>query len=628
MVVNTSETTTTATAMMATATTTSMKSRRSSRIGTITGSATKGRQQSPDSGTSTSSNEDKQQPHNQSFKRWLRPSSWSLLQKKPTSIPLEDLPVEEELLRLGKAIEDTSSGATSDTSKDGSGSKGGAKDMIWWLRLSDMAVGEPWRGSSSDYGETFHVQSITLDSVTGTTAPANHEYALKRLPTSTSSKKQKHQLRDKKAMARGLKKLINEATVLARIGNHPNILALRGLPADLGRLELLRSDDFFLLLDRTLGRDNLDKRIRKWRQQSVRNSNTLNGVAGATIASAAIHAASSSPFASPMLLRLESDMTPCPNDEWIPRKTSYAFQIAKAIQACHKAGIILRDLSPHNIGFAQDDPHLVQLYDLGHAQDATDAADSHNTTMMRHSDSISSNDSYCFVDPATLAGRRRYMAGEIWTTGKYSFQSDVYSWAMIYYEMCTETKPYRGLSTFDHQKFVCEGGERPPLAKYCLPEGIDNLLARAWDHKVARRLTIDQVCDRIQTLLLQFDPCLYFYDQGEDDFLFDVQVRRDDDCVSDLDDNDLASHTDVDMDDFDLSTDSTDEVPARAMNMAAALSEDAEDLSQDEQRIFCCSADHSSCRSSKASKPASYATHASLNSQPPESPCKMVPSAA
>lgn len=203
----------------------------------------------------------------------------------------------------------------------------------------------------------------------------NKLYALKRIPTAKNG--------STRVKKRHLKTLIQEANILVKLGDHPNFPSLRGLPA-----KNCPENDFFLLMDR-LHADTLETRIRQWQMagKSFETSNWEHYME---------------------YLGDDDDTTATPNDDLIPRKTNYALQIAQALKACHDAGIVVRDLSPETIGFSLQDPHRIQLLELGHAMDTNS------------------------LQVATkMVGRRRYQAGEVWKTGQYSFKTDVYRYVGI-----------------------------------------------------------------------------------------------------------------------------------------------------------------------------------------------------
>jgi Protein kinase domain len=184
-----------------------------------------------------------------------------------------------------------------------------------------------------------------------------HLFSLKRIPAGSSTRSKK----------RHLKLLLQEASILVQLGDHPNIPSLRALPT-----ASCPCYDFFLLTDR-LHPDTLETRMRLWHQQGWTNPKN------------------------------DDDTTATPNEDWIPRKTNYALQIAQALQACHDAGIVVRDLCPETIGFSMQDPHCIQLIQLGHAMDTKS-----------------------LQVPTKMVGNQRYLAAEVWKTGQYSFATDVY----------------------------------------------------------------------------------------------------------------------------------------------------------------------------------------------------------
>lgn len=307
-------------------------------------------------------------------------------------------------------------------------------------------------------------------------------FSLKRIPPNQNSSTRVKKLH--------LKLLIQEASILAKLGDHPNIPALRGLPT-----KSCPCSDFFLLTDR-LHEDTLETRIWQWRQGGKSVVSKWDSYLEMIAAE-----------------NEDDDTTATPNDDLIPRKTNYALQIAQALQACHEAGIVVRDLCPETIGFLADDPHRVQLLDLGYAMDT-------NSLQVA----------------AKMVGKRRYQAGEIWKTGRYSFKTDVYSWAMIFYEMVMERKPFHSYSEEDHQTFVWEKGDRPLVASYSLPDGMKPLMEGAWDHDPQKRLSIDQVVHKTQSILMNLDSCLFWIPE-DDDFLFDVYLETDSsDAISEMGD--------------------------------------------------------------------------------------------
>lgn len=301
------------------------------------------------------------------------------------------------------------------------------------------------------------------------------QYAIKTLKIHPQNSKKK------KELYKAVKELINDAKYLSRL-DHPNIVKLRGLTTDAYSCFLQgQLQDFFIITDRFNRQDTLAHRIHQWR--------LLSGARG-------------------------SD----PDEDLIPMKSNYAFQVAKALRHCHERGILYRGLEPKQIAF--QDQHRILLTDFALARDFPPR------------NAVDQFQEYYHM---TLAGTRRYMASELFVRGEYSLKSDVYTWAMVFYEMLTEHKPYYGLTAADHQKYVCEQGERPKLTNFYLPEAVDRILIAAWDTDVSERLTMEQVCDMMLNFLMKLD--IHYYEQKEGDFLFDVDTQEE--SVSEWDEDEF-----------------------------------------------------------------------------------------
>lgn len=228
--------------------------------------------------------------------------------------------------------------------------------------------------------------------------------------------------------------LAMEATYMSAL-NHPNILAVRGLPVDgVAAFESGDHDGYFLITDRLTG--TLGDRIRDWKTTE--------------------------------------------NAEAVPalkEKAGYALEIASALRYLHSTcRIVYRDLKPHNMGFAAGTGAL-QLFDFGLCRELPPAA---------------AADGIDDVYEMSGVGTRRYMAPEIINDGYYNTKVDVYSWAMVVSELLTGTKPYASYSMDDHRVAVCQGGERPRL-RLDWPAWLRSMLQRTWCESVPDRWSMDHV---------------------------------------------------------------------------------------------------------------------------------------
>lgn len=229
-----------------------------------------------------------------------------------------------------------------------------------------------------------------------------------------------------------------EASYLSAL-DHPNILSVRGLPID--GLQAWRDgqhDGYFIVMDRL--EETLEQRIDEW---------------------------SKVPEQAPTL----------------EAKAEYAKQLADALQYLHEHRIIFRDMKPQNVGFSVVD-NTIQLFDFGLCRELPPECEAcHGTFFM------------------SGVGTRRYMACELFLNGgEYNLKADVYSWALLFWEMLSLTKPYALLTEQDHQVQVCREGLRPTLDDQW-PMWIRTLLRQSWQADVNDRVSMHQLTFLMQAKL-------------------------------------------------------------------------------------------------------------------------------
>ena len=85
------------------------------------------------------------------------------------------------------------------------------------------------------------------------------------------------------------------------------------------------------------------------------------------------------------------------------------------------------------------------------------------------------------------AGSPRYMAPECLDEDEYNMKADVYTFALVFWEMLTGQMPYSFLHTWDHLfYYVVEGSGRPEINEEW-PARIQGMLASSFDADVAKR---------------------------------------------------------------------------------------------------------------------------------------------
>lgn len=271
--------------------------------------------------------------------------------------------------------------------------------------------------------------------------------------------------------------LATEAAFLSRL-HHENIVACRGLPV--GGVDAFAEngdyDAFFIVMD--ICQDTLDRRIDSWARQEQAREQRQEDLDVSTRSSPSDVSSSSSTSSS------SSCAVPS-----VHTRMQLALQLARALNYLHECRILFRDLKPSNIGFQMlpDGAERIVLLDFGLCRELP--SERKKTGSMEDTFEMSG------------VGTRRYMAVEIVLTARYNCKADVYSWAMVVWEMLSMKKPFAPYSMEDHRQYVCLRGVRPRLLMQAWSPSICHLLQASWDQDVAGRLSIQEVVSLLQSLL-------------------------------------------------------------------------------------------------------------------------------
>lgn len=139
-----------------------------------------------------------------------------------------------------------------------------------------------------------------------------------------------------------------------------------------------------------------------------------------------------------------------------PRAVAIVSQVAAALDAAHRSGVVHRDIKPENILITGDD--FAYLVDFGIAAAATD----------QH-----------LTKTGSAVGSWSYMAPERFGDDDITYRSDIYALACVLYECLTGTPPYQtqNLSTLMGAHLM-QPIPRPSHQRQGIPTAFDDVIAR------------------------------------------------------------------------------------------------------------------------------------------------------
>lgn len=140
-------------------------------------------------------------------------------------------------------------------------------------------------------------------------------------------------------------------------------------------------------------------------------------------------------------------------------------QVATALHAAHKTGLVHRDIKPSNILIDEDD--FAYLIDFGIARGADQTA---------------------ITSTGGVIGTLHYMAPERFSTGHADARSDIYALACVLYECLTGNRPFSG-DSLEQQlaAHLTMPPPRPSTANPRLPPGFDSVIAKGMAKDPAQR---------------------------------------------------------------------------------------------------------------------------------------------
>jgi serine/threonine protein kinase len=161
----------------------------------------------------------------------------------------------------------------------------------------------------------------------------------------------------------------------------------------------------------------------------------------------------------------------------------YSLDIARGMCYLHGGPnvIIHRDLKPRNLIF--DDAQELKVGDFGLSK----------LIDMKHL-----HDVYKMTGET---GSYRYMAPEVFRHEKYDKSVDVFSFAMILYEMMEGVAPFEEDEAYEAARLVAEENRRPEMMRIkTYPPGMCELIHKCWSSKLKERPPFDTIVEELQRI--------------------------------------------------------------------------------------------------------------------------------
>eukprot|EP01033_Poteriospumella_lacustris_P013497 gene13497-9657_t len=167
-----------------------------------------------------------------------------------------------------------------------------------------------------------------------------------------------------------------------------------------------------------------------------------------------------------------------------------ALALAEACEYLHYrvhpgAMILHRDLKPDNIGFTADG--TLKLFDFG------------LSVCVKSRQSL--DEAY---EMTGYTGSLRYMAPEVVQRAPYTELCDVYSYAIVLWQMARDRIPFKGLTKEDFIQRVVKQQERPKLDR-AWPAAFSSLLQRCWHADPKQRPKFTGVIAELRALIVQHE---------------------------------------------------------------------------------------------------------------------------
>ncbi|KAH9619602.1 hypothetical protein KSS87_012005, partial [Heliosperma pusillum] len=158
----------------------------------------------------------------------------------------------------------------------------------------------------------------------------------------------------------------------------------------------------------------------------------------------------------------------------LPSLLKVAIDISKGMNFLHQNNIIHRDLKAANL--LMDENEVVKVADFGVAR-------------------VKAQSGVMTAETGTY----RWMAPEVIEHKPYDHKADVFSFAIVLWELLSGKLPYEYLTPLQAAVGVVQKGLRPPIPKNCLPK-LAELLVNCWQQDPALRPNFSEIIPILQQI--------------------------------------------------------------------------------------------------------------------------------
>ncbi|VEU40475.1 unnamed protein product [Pseudo-nitzschia multistriata] len=259
--------------------------------------------------------------------------------------------------------------------------------------------------------------------------------------------------------------MATEAKILSAL-SHPNIMRIRGI---MGYIE--RPGNYGIIMDKL--RSTLQDQVKTWAR--VTSEDKVPRAAP-----------EKQPFLEHvpkwMLLRPESREKQTQlfrQMEFFTERMEAVSDVAQALKYLHEKKIVFRDLKTENVGLTAEDKYV--LFDFGLARYLTD------------DDRVEGKEDQYHA--TGLTGSRLFMAPEVALCKPYGFSADVFSFAILFWEVMSLKEVFPKMTMNKHFHLVMVKGRRPSTMEHILPSELNQMMVDSWDANPLERPTFESICD-------------------------------------------------------------------------------------------------------------------------------------